>query len=156
GARFAVLCLERDGAAQVQRSAIQVRDTSRGQVLRSIELPRGDIPLDLAFSPDGSRIAAHSSVRPAILVWDAESGGLRFELRRASPSVKLVRFRSDGSRLIASGYGTLQEWDVPADRDRSGATPGGPKLPDTGPLVLSADGTRLAGLAPGADGRVVE
>jgi WD40 repeat protein len=68
--------------------------------------------LDMAFSPDGSRVATASSDK-TVGIWDRESGQQILMLKGHTGSVTSVRFNSDGHRLItASSDRTVRVWDA--------------------------------------------
>src|SRR5262249_36500899 len=137
---------------------------------RNIELGVGLGVWCLAYSPDGTRIAAGGYRRvPRLRVWDAETGAAQLDLRGLPGGCDQVGFRGDGSRLIAMGSGTIQEWDVSALRARSGASwpigendPGmgtgvnaGLPLQDASLLALSDDGSRLAVVVSDSESRLL-
>jgi len=83
-------------------------DASNFQLLREIS-PVGSI---LCFSPDGSMIAAHTRYQGAggggrVLLYEAETGDLRFVISRAAsseiPWIGAIRFSPDG-KTVAVGY----------------------------------------------------
>ncbi len=72
---------------------------------------------DLAFSPDGTRIATASRDKTA-RVWEAASGRHIATLRGHTSEVFSVAFSPDGSRLVsASEDRTLRTWEVPSGQE---------------------------------------
>src|SRR5262249_30642029 len=102
---------------------------------------------DVAFSPDGSRVAAGGSTRGAggtVAVWDAASGA---EVSRwGTPGVvRSLVFSSDGRRVITGGAeGPLVLWD--AATGRGTAAWEGPKNPAPAPTAGPGLGVSSAGL----------
>jgi WD40 repeat protein len=81
----------------------QVRTTLRGH---------SDYVGDVAFSPDGKRLATSSGDHTA-KVWDTESGKELLTLRGHSETVSGVAFSPDGKRLATSSFDqTARIWDV--------------------------------------------
>ncbi len=69
----------------------------------------------LAFSPDGSRLAASDGM--LVRLWDAASGQETSSLAGHSGPVQCVAFSPDGSRLAsASDDSTIKMWDVATGR----------------------------------------
>ncbi len=72
----------------------------------------------LAFSSDGRLLAAGTSM-PWIVVWDARSGEVVFELKGHNKGVERLVFSPDG-RFLASGGrpdGVVKIWDVASRRE---------------------------------------
>ncbi len=98
-------------------------------------------PGDLAFSPNGLLLAmggmtGRRGPDSAIHIWDTESGGLVRKIapgqwgarrRRYAPnSVASLQILPGGEKLISSGYGGLQTWDVETGNlDRTYSTSSG-------------------------------
>ena len=126
-----------------------VWDVRTGQQILTLE-GHADIIADLAFSPDGSRIASASIHRDA-KVWDAETGEELLTLTGHSGLVTGVAFSPDG-RLVATAStdGTARIWD---------AETGSPVLVLSGhggansDVEFSADGKHV--LSGGSNGTVV-
>jgi WD40 repeat protein len=67
---------------------------------------------DVAFSPDGTRIAAASHDQTA-RIWDAETGKELLTLSGHTSGVLVVAFSPDGQRLVTgSSDGTAKVWDA--------------------------------------------
>ena len=66
---------------------------------------------DIAFSPDGSKIAA-ATKNGTPRVWDLTTGSLLFELRRHTQPVPAVTFSADGAHIVTGGTdGVVMVWD---------------------------------------------
>src|SRR5262249_20098531 len=152
GTRIAVIAREYDPPGTGQRHAIEVLDAPSGRLLRRIDLVGPGRLSDLAYSPDGTRIAACGGITPELRVWDAGTGALTFDLRGSFKGVQHVAFRPDGSRLVSTEGSTAHEWDVSADDDSSGNAVPGRTLPNDPFLALNGDGSRMAVSAPSASG----
>jgi WD40 repeat protein len=98
--------------------------------------------IGLAFSPDGSTLAA-VSYNGSVTVWNLESRALRYEPFRAGPPGILagVAIRADGTMLVTSAYTGVKLFDT-ATGERLGGFADG----SGSDLALSADG-RLAAFA---------
>ncbi len=71
-----------------------------GQARRSLEGAKGTL-LSLAFSPDGSRLAAGG--KGPLCVWDVTTGQLLLSLSGHSGYVRGLAFSADGSQLASCG-----------------------------------------------------
>ena len=115
--RWLAAALAQPGA---NRAAVQFWDTSSGKPLRTFQ---GDEYNNhaVAFSPDGTRIAAASGRTAAlagqnfggsIRVWDAASGNELVAFKLDPEPVMSLAFAPDGKRLLV-GYGTyVGLWNV--------------------------------------------
>jgi WD40 repeat protein len=81
-----------------------------------------DLLCDLAFSPDGKRLAGAS--RDLIKMWDANTGVEVLTLRGATPRYRdppfnaRVIFHPDGTRLAGTNWNeTISVWDAPRETD---------------------------------------
>jgi WD40 repeat protein len=68
--------------------------------------------MDLAFSPDGSRLAT-AGFDSAVKLWDVQTGHATLTLKGHGAPVHRITFRSDGKRLASvSQDQTLRVWEV--------------------------------------------
>jgi WD40 repeat protein len=97
-------------------AAARVWDPNTGREILALPGDDGDFLKMVAWSPDGTRIAA-ASWKGAVLVWDAATGERQFRLREHS-QVFSVGFSRDSQRLLSAGWGKVaaKVWDC-----RSGA-----------------------------------
>jgi len=100
-----------------------------------------DIVNDVAFSPDGRRLASASSDK-TVKLWELASGKEYLTFKGHTDAVRSVAFSPDGKRLAtASRDQTVKLWD--ADSDKELLTLPGHKGWVTS-VVFSSDGKRLA------------
>jgi WD40 repeat protein len=100
GSRIAVAC---DSAIGRSTGTARVFEISNGKLLFDFEDDfKGDKPVWIGFSPDGSRLATPTSV------WDARSAvGLQ---RGDAPEPMSLDFSADSSKIFGAGYGSGREW----------------------------------------------
>jgi WD40 repeat protein len=103
-------------AAIADPSKVTVWDTSSGRELMFFETS-SHCPLHrLAYSPDGTRLAAARAgiYQPGeVMVWDAKSGRQLLQLRGHGDMVNSVVFSPDGKRLATGSVDrTIKVWDV--------------------------------------------
>jgi WD40 repeat protein len=90
---------------------VKIWDLSTGRILLDL---RGhtQIVQDLAFSPDGRRLATASLDR-TIKLWDTTTGEEVFTLRGPTAGVIRVAFSPDGRRIASGSYDqTVRVWDT--------------------------------------------
>ena len=120
---FSSLAVSSDGnlrAAGTFRSLVQFWDSITNELLFSLQGPRHTTKMTrLAFSPDGTRLAAASQnprhyQTDVIYVWEIATGKLTHQfLSRAD----CLAFLPDGNRLLTGhADGTLLLWDVDSAR----------------------------------------
>jgi len=129
----------RDGAlvAAALRNAVRVWHVSSGRNVSIIEPPgfgtrRGIEQVgQLAFSPDGNRIAGVSARRPAVYIWDVRTGRLErtLTLGKFAGSFGSIVFNGSGSLLAAGSTGPIAIW-----RWRAGTLTGEIAPPPAGPI----------------------
>jgi WD40 repeat protein/serine/threonine protein kinase len=81
--------------------------------------------VDVAFSPDGTRLVTAGSFRSAMsgaTVWDLESGKVLHRLKGHSGQVMKVTFSPDGKRIVSAAYesgrnGEVKLWDAVTGRE---------------------------------------
>lgn len=120
------LRVSRDGRTLVSAS---VDNTARfwsiatGAELRSIRIPGSGV-LDIALSPDGSRlVTVDSYLTNAVKLWDAATGGLVGAFPQTNATSERCLFTVDGRVLTTSSDRTITLWDpgtVQAVRTYSG------------------------------------
>ena len=124
---------------------LRVWDLATGDLVASSEDPRAwppdtcCYPLHIAFSPDGSRLAATWYDHARVL--DVRTGAWVTELRGHRSVVTDITYSPDGSRLLTSSMdGTVRFWDaVTGAALTSAAAPTGQLTA----LALAPDGTAM-------------
>jgi WD40 repeat protein len=122
------------------KGELKVWDVRTGQELPA---PPADTRVihDLAFSPDGTRLAA-ACYELVVRVWDAGTGQEVFRCKGHNAIVHRVRFSPDGRLLASAGEdGTVRLWDARTGQEAlvlKGHTKG------VLSVAFSSDGTRLA------------
>lgn len=146
---WALKALEKDTPynSQGQKAltdALGVYDLSDGfKPLRTIELPSE--PLDVIFSPEGTRLAAIYAYQMA--VYDTETGELLAELPTEESALVDAVFL-DESRVVYAAPGAAAAYDLSSGTELwSGAA--------ATSIVRSADGSRVAAVYKGAQEAVV-
>jgi WD40 repeat protein len=120
----------------VKPQNVRVWDTATGAV-RNLG-PQGDVMCQVRFSPDGTRLVAHSGLMATC--WDRATGKRLWQTKPVPLDWHPVLFSPDG-RLIAatkrSGPGRVEVWDADTGRAPAGLK----RPPDTyhQPLGFTAD-----------------
>jgi WD40 repeat protein/tRNA A-37 threonylcarbamoyl transferase component Bud32 len=128
------------------RSFIAVHEVDGGRALLRLPMQDAGIVFCLAFSPDGTRLAAGDVARTKIWVWDARTGRLLHEMAWNDVIFRLA-FSPDGRRLAGASRSRVQVRDVEDGHEILNLTGAPPRTFDGGfnPVVAwSPDGTRLA------------
>jgi WD40 repeat protein len=95
---------------------VMIWPAEAGQGVRSLPGHMGSVQ-DVAFSPDGSRLAS-ASEDTTVKVWEARSGKQVRTLRGHTSWVLGVGWSPDGTRLAsASGDGTVKLWDAQSGQE---------------------------------------
>jgi WD40 repeat protein len=123
---------------------IQLIDLKGGQVLRILDATFIDV-LAMVLSPDGRYLAAHSSNRRFVTVWDTASGSEVTEIKQEvrNPSVGHISFSPDG-KWLAVQYSKEAVLFETATWKRTSSLPLDLGSVFSGELVFSPDSRALA------------
>ncbi|MGE3805710.1 MAG: WD40 repeat domain-containing protein [Gemmataceae bacterium] len=106
-----------DGSVSESHNSIKVWELRRGSETMHLALGTGEVT-QVAFSPDGARIAASERVK--VMVWDAASG--KRLLERSAQDCGQIQFAHDGSRLVFSEGAVVRIVEVPSGKELSRLT----------------------------------
>jgi serine/threonine protein kinase/WD40 repeat protein len=131
------------GSGLPSTSALHVWDVASGRERCTIQGPfRGDL-VQVAFSPDSSRITCAGG-DPRVGLWDATTGKELAIYRGHTSNVTAVAFSRDGRHLLsADATESVKVWDAHPRADALVLNPGGTPLCTT----VSPDAQRIATLA---------
>jgi WD40 repeat protein/serine/threonine protein kinase len=123
-------------------AVLTIWDAETGKLIRTL-CGHNDAILDVAFSPDGRRLAT-ASLDTTVRIWDAASGQGVFTFRGHERPVMSVAFSPDGKRLSSGGQKTrIKVWDSETGDELFA-------IDDTAnDLAFSPDGNRLANASNG-------
>ena len=127
---------------------VELRDAGNGQLLHSLSGPE-DWITEIAFSPDGKRLAA-GGFDPRIWIWRTDDGKKEQVLDQKDETYALA-FSPDGRSLIALGGrhdDSLRLWDLASGKEKFA----GKVKANAYKLAFLPDGKTLAGLR--YDGKV--
>lgn len=111
-------------------------DSTSGKVVRHV--PLADQPMDLAWSPDGTRIATAGDDK-IIYLWPIEASDRMIALKGHLGTVTAVKFSPDGTVLASDSWdGRLRLWDTRSGREMINVSAG----PEN--IDFSPDGKRMA------------
>jgi WD40 repeat protein len=171
GTRLAVAGALRGEQPEQTRYRVKVWDLAAGRVRLTLDGPArrgvsGPGPTRVAFSPDGTRLAAAfwglgeggPDTASEVKVWDAVTGKERFALRGDSHGFTDVAFSPDGRRLASTAVsetrgGQVKLWDAATGKELLALKGAGWHV---GGLAFSPDGRRLAvgGFGPAGSSEV--
>ena len=124
-------------------STTTVADVATGAVVEQLEGGGGSI-FDVAFSPDGTRIASAGADARA-WIWDVATGDLQDTITANQGGIEMIDWSADGTRLAtASDDGHARVFDVGSGAGRELVS-----VSDTGTahgiqsVVFSPDGNRI-------------
>jgi WD40 repeat protein/tRNA A-37 threonylcarbamoyl transferase component Bud32 len=128
------------------RSFIAVHEVDGGRPVLRLPMPDAGVVFSLAFSLDGTRLAAGDKDRTKLFVWDARTGQVLHEIPWNDIMFRLA-FSPDGRRLAGASRSRVQVRDVEDGREILNLAGAPSRTFDGGfnPVVAwSPDGTRLA------------
>ena len=110
----------RDDQRLLPRAIVQCVDVASGKLTEFIDAGNGEIN-EIAFSPDGRRLAAADN-NHLVRLWEVESN-MKESRFKAPHLVKAIAFSADGKRLVTGGDdATLLAWDLERLGNQGGAT----------------------------------
>jgi WD40 repeat protein len=163
GTGMILQAISRDGSIGASRNEeprqqqhIQLFDLKTGRVLRTIDADFNDV-LAMVLSPDGRYLAAHSSNRRFVTVWDTASGAELTEIKQnvEYPAVGQLAFSPDGKWLAVQYSGEIALFETAAWKrvssfpDNSGSGPSSELVftPDSRELAIASATVNLIDIA---------
>jgi WD40 repeat protein len=130
------------GQASPTRTELHVWDVATGRQRFSLQGPFRWFYVQLAFSPDSTRITCAGG-DPRVGLWDAASGQELAMYRGHTADVCAVAFSRDGRHVLsADAVGSVKVWDARPRADALALNPGG-----SAPSTVSPDAQRIASIA---------
>jgi WD40 repeat protein len=132
-------------AAGTSNGKVHIWDTSTGEAVAILDEGTKAVIRDVAFDPNGGRLAAASSDEPAgkfvVLIWDLTGKELIRTISGHTKQVYAVEFSPDGRWLVScSTDGTARLWDAESFELAAVLTHGG----NVYDASFNPDGMRLA------------
>ncbi len=147
----------------VSDNTLAVAESLSGDFLQELQAHEGSSPLEVAESPDGSKIASCGTTR--WILWDAATGERLVDT--PTDNINSISFDPDGQSVLTSGSDGLVRWPISGDAvgepsvliegpcNRSAISPTGHLIAvvrSRRALLLGADGElRELGYHPGLD-----
>jgi WD40 repeat protein/serine/threonine protein kinase len=130
----------RNGGTTAIRS-IDLWEVDTGKRLRTMKSPSREAVIDVAFHPDGQRLAA-AQLFEGVVTWDVETGRETGRLAGHAGAVRHIAYSADGRVLASAGDdGQICIWDS-ATHQKLRALEG--HVGDVGALALDPMGVSLA------------
>ncbi len=98
------------GNQEKQDTLFQVWEPASNRVIASHPISAFQFPPDVAWSPDGTRIASNGY---EVDVWDAFSGNLSLPVIQTfanNPEISTVVWSPDGNTIVGGGYAIIYVW----------------------------------------------
>jgi WD40 repeat protein len=121
-------------------NSLRLWDLEQGQELRRCALPKNEPPIALAFSPDGTRLAAVIE-EDDLRVFETASGKAVLRLPHYWPS--RVVYAPDGKTLVSCGGPVVRRWDAASGKEQ--LTWPGPKKGITSVALLQSGSIAATG-----------
>jgi WD40 repeat protein len=126
---------------------VRIWEVATGQEVRAFKGPTSDVTA-VAFSPDGSRLAAACSVEMAVLVWDVKTGEQTLRLAGNRDWLAAMAYSANGERIASVG-GDVRIWDVQSAKELRALSDVAPPGGRVTSVAFSPDGKAIAAAAAG-------
>jgi WD40 repeat protein len=111
GCRLAAVAGQLNQSGRAQPGEVLLWNSQTGKQICTLH-GHSHLVTDVAFSPDGGRLAT-ASLDGSVKVWDTATGQEAFALRGHQQGVWCVAFSPDGHRLVSGGDdGTARVWET--------------------------------------------